>query len=197
MQIVMFFAPDSFRKERSLAWRRAMKRAQARAIVDETARREAEATAAAEAALSPIEGKNEPASIAQASDEKEELPAIKPAVSFRADKIVVEGADGKEQAIPVKLAFQDVNPLSAIGYVIKSPQVFLVTTFSGILYGLTCVSWVSCLADCAQILDRLHSADIVCGSAVRLRRARHRPRLALVRRRQRASRPHRPCSPRR
>ena len=127
MQLMVFFAPDSFRKERSLAWRRAMKRAAARAIVDETARREAENTAAAEAALSPVEGTNAPA-------EKivDELPAIRPAVSFKAGAIVVESDQGP-QAIPVKLQFSDVNPLSAIGHVVRSPQVFLVTAFSGII----------------------------------------------------------------
>ena len=128
MQVMVFFAPDSFRKERSVAWRRAMKRAQARAIVDETARHEAEAAAAAEAALSPIEGKNEPAP----SEKPDELPVIKPAVSFKAGAIVVEGSDG-QQSIPVKLAFSDVNPLSALGSVVRSPQVFLITSFSGIL----------------------------------------------------------------
>ena len=86
--------------------------------------------------LPPIESSPCAKSLA---NENETLPPItvQPSkISLKEGNLNVMNADGEIEEIQIKVKFSDINPLTSAGSVIKKPNTFLVTTFTGLLFGV-------------------------------------------------------------
>lgn len=105
--LLVLFLPDTFRRERSLAWRKARDRARQLAAEDRLKAR---------CALPPPVAP-------KATSNFSPMDRVKTAVSMRT------GRDFK-----VKIKFSDINPLAAVGGVVKQPTNLLVLIYSGFLF---------------------------------------------------------------
>lgn len=105
----MIWLPETFRQERSMAWRLARDKALAHARHDEDKR-------------------SRPPSL------KEPRPAPSSRVRGSQPMAKVVTASGEE--VRVKVGFTDVNPLSATGVVLRQPQNALAVVFSGCLFAV-------------------------------------------------------------
>ncbi|KPV72502.1 uncharacterized protein RHOBADRAFT_66887 [Rhodotorula graminis WP1] len=134
--LLALWLPDTFRKERSLAWRKARDRARQHAR---------EKLEAARAALPRPGGgdDNEPAAVEgrAARSAKVELDVEagregreQSSSGFSPLKKVRTALSGRSGDVKVKIRFRDVNPLAAAGAVVKQPANLLVLTYSGFLF---------------------------------------------------------------
>lgn len=105
------FLPDTFRRERSIAWRKARDRARQHATEDRIKARSA----------LPTDNSAPPAPA--------RAPAFAPIGKMMTGMSLRTNRDFK-----VKIRFSDINPLAAVGLVVKQPVNLLVLTFSGFLF---------------------------------------------------------------
>ena len=126
--LVFVVVPETFRHERSTAWQKAIKRAQARVAIDLASRRDADLKAETEHRASC------PDAVCGHIETVSGAPAT---VAIYCHRIRVTTADGTHLS---RLQFDDVNPFSAVGATLRSPAILLVTTFSALLFALTCAS---------------------------------------------------------
>ena len=110
--ILALFLPDTFRRERSLAWRKARDRARHHA---------AEKRLKARSALPPS-GNVAPTAPVRAPTFAP-IDKVKTAMSLRTNR-----------DFRVKIRFSDINPLAAVGGVVKQPTNLLVLIYSGFLF---------------------------------------------------------------
>ncbi|GAA5916702.1 hypothetical protein JCM8208_000753 [Rhodotorula glutinis] len=134
--LLALWLPDTFRKERSLAWRKARDRARQHAR---------EKLEAARAALPrPDDGDEARQAVGggrAGRDAKVELD-VEPgregreqsSSGFSPLKKVRTALSGRSGDVKVKIRFRDVNPLAAAGAVVKQPANLLVLTYSGLLF---------------------------------------------------------------
>ncbi|GAA6030889.1 hypothetical protein JCM8097_008922 [Rhodosporidiobolus ruineniae] len=127
---LMFWLPDTFRKERSMAWRKAYERAK---------QHQKEELAKARAALpKPTEG--EKGREGQSTSFAPDLPAPERALTrgessgFAPLKKVKTALSAKSGDVKVRISMRDINPLAVSGDVIKQPTNFLVLLYSGFLF---------------------------------------------------------------
>ncbi|GAA6012697.1 hypothetical protein JCM10207_005329 [Rhodosporidiobolus poonsookiae] len=125
--LLMVWLPDTFRKERSLAWRKAYERSK---------QHQREALAKARATL-PKEVDAEKAT-GPATTFSPALPtpsrAEQPSSGFSPLNKVRTALSAKSAEVKVKISFRDLNPLAVSGDVLKQPANFLLITFSGFLF---------------------------------------------------------------
>ncbi|KAK9895179.1 MFS general substrate transporter [Cystobasidium minutum MCA 4210] len=149
------FFQDTFRKERSLAWRAAYKRAALAAKLKDEAKKEAAFQAAAGNGIAPasaaterklswsrtntkssaeIKASAKEAHLSRKGDvEAQKTGAMKKLGIGGAGLTKVVTETGEE--IPIKISIRDVNPLAAVGKVLRKPSNFLAVTASGLLFG--------------------------------------------------------------
>ncbi|KAL7009568.1 hypothetical protein EMMF5_000475 [Cystobasidiomycetes sp. EMM_F5] len=129
------FFKDTFRKERSLAWTKAMRRAQDAAKAKDAARK------AQNGSHSPVRSIRMPWSHSRPTSRPDsptdtpvqaELPTPSPFDGGRGLKKVVTES-GEE--VPVKVHLADINPLSAVGVILRQPANSLAIVASGLLFG--------------------------------------------------------------
>ncbi|GAA5868553.1 hypothetical protein JCM3774_005426 [Rhodotorula dairenensis] len=109
--VFALFLPDTFRRERSIAWRKARDRARQHATED---RLKARSTL-------PKDNTAPPA------------PTRTP--TFAPMRKMITGISLRtNRDFKVKIRFSDINPLAAVGLVVKQPVNLLVLTFSGFLF---------------------------------------------------------------
>ncbi|GAA5968622.1 hypothetical protein JCM11641_007702 [Rhodosporidiobolus odoratus] len=129
---LMFWLPDTFRKERSLAWRKAYDRAK---------QHQREELAKARAALPKADEKGSLAggpagtSFAQVlptpSRQQLEEGGVPGFAPLRKIKTALSAKSGD---VKVKISLRDLNPLAVSGDVIKQPTNFLTLLYSGFLF---------------------------------------------------------------
>ncbi|GAA5907501.1 hypothetical protein JCM6882_003878 [Rhodosporidiobolus microsporus] len=128
---LMFWLPDTFRKERSLAWRKAYERAK---------QKQKEELAKARAALPPPQLAEKGAPPAQATTFSPVLatasrPERQGESGFAPLKKVRTALSARSGDVKVRISFRDINPLAVSGDVIKQPANFIVLLYSGFLFG--------------------------------------------------------------
>ncbi|GAA93814.1 uncharacterized protein L969DRAFT_70268 [Mixia osmundae IAM 14324] len=135
--IVLAFFPETYRKERSLAWLTAMKQAQKHAQ-----KRSARTTPA-----TSIDLPRPPSAVRQANPVLSETdvkaimtPPEARSASETSSTTVHEEVITKEDIEastdqPIRLGLRDVNPLSAVGEVMRRPSNAIALIFSGLLFG--------------------------------------------------------------
>ncbi|BGP19499.1 hypothetical protein JCM10213_006319 [Rhodosporidiobolus nylandii] len=125
--VLMVWLPDTFRKERSLAWRKAYDRAKA-LQKEELAR--ARATLPKE-----MPGKTgAPAGPATTFSPVVATPSSQQPSGFAPLNKVRTALSAKSGEVKVKIRFNDLNPLAVSGDVIKQPHNLLLLIFSGFLF---------------------------------------------------------------
>lgn len=133
-----FFFKDTFRQERSLAWIKAFKRAQAAAKAKDEARK-ADKNKAHHHHKMPWSrsGTKSPRALDDPSQIPLEMAPLpgppKPVLSGGQALRKVTTETGEE--IPVKVHLRDVNPLSAVGTVFRQPNLALAVFSSGVIFG--------------------------------------------------------------
>ncbi|GAA5853337.1 hypothetical protein JCM8547_000289 [Rhodosporidiobolus lusitaniae] len=129
---LLVFLPDSFRKERSLAWRKAYDRARqhqreelakARAALPEPEPTE-KAAARQGATFSPV----------LATPSRGDRATVAPQLGFAPLNKVRTALSAKSGDVKVRISFRDINPLAVSGDVIKQPANFVVLLYSGFLF---------------------------------------------------------------
>lgn len=135
----MIWLPETFRKERSLAWRLAMERARAHAKAD---------LIKARAGL-PVEGEEEERKTTKTSDGRktaflsptpsrlqrnDHAPTTTPTPTFSPLQKVVTALSLRSGEDNVKIHLRDINPFAATGAVLTQRHNFLAILYSGMLF---------------------------------------------------------------
>lgn len=122
----MLWLPDTFRKERSMAWRKAHERAR---------QHQRENLAHARAAL-PSPSAEKSASGPQATSFSPVLatPSRAQTSGFAPLNKVKTALSAKSGDVKVRISFGDLNPLAVSGDVIKQPANFAILLYSGFLF---------------------------------------------------------------
>ncbi|BGP42932.1 hypothetical protein JCM10449v2_006947 [Rhodotorula kratochvilovae] len=131
--LLALWLPDTFRKERSLAWRKARDRARQHAR---------EKLEAARVALPRADGAakgEKQAGVVAAKPTFEpgtgaERPQRETTSGFSPLNKVRTALSGRSGDVKVKIRFRDINPLAATGDVVKQPTNLLVLAYSGFLF---------------------------------------------------------------
>ncbi|GAA5912558.1 hypothetical protein JCM5296_003479 [Sporobolomyces johnsonii] len=127
--VLMMWMPNTFRKERSLAWRKAMERSRQHAR---------EELAKARAALPRDDKAEKQLVVAEKAttfaQPQPEEGAAQGGGGFSPLNKVRTALSAKSGEVKVKIHFRDVNPLAATGDVLRSPSNALVLTYSGFLF---------------------------------------------------------------
>ncbi|KAH8927156.1 MFS general substrate transporter [Atractiella rhizophila] len=113
--LILLFFPETFRKERSAAWRAALKRAIA--------------SAESEADTKAKERREEDV------EKGERIGRKLTIVSLGGSVLRVPTKDGEGEGVKVKISWRDLNPLSATGTVLKQLHNIVAIAFSGLLFG--------------------------------------------------------------
>ncbi|GAA5824803.1 hypothetical protein JCM11251_005352 [Rhodosporidiobolus azoricus] len=124
---LMIWLPDTFRKERSLAWRKAYERAK---------QKQKEELAKARAALPPPPAADKGTAPPQATTFSSVLATVSRTERQGAPlKKVKTALSARSGDVKVRISFRDINPLAVSADVLKQPANFIVLLYSGFLFG--------------------------------------------------------------
>ncbi|BGP42886.1 hypothetical protein JCM10449v2_006898 [Rhodotorula kratochvilovae] len=118
--LLALWLPDTFRKERSLAWRKARDRAHIHVRVDPEVARTAGQRAAEEGAVT--------AAASEKLLREARLSGFSPLVEART------ALSGRSGDVQVKISLRDLNPFAAVGDIVRQPANLLVLLYSGIIF---------------------------------------------------------------
>lgn len=123
-----------------MAYRRAAGRAEAAAQQKAARKAEQASISSPISPISPDEKKTNMSSSTESappSPEEDDLPVIRPglskAVSMKDDKLTLD--DGT--SVEIKVNLSDVNPVAAVGAVVRKPNNLFISLYTGLLFGVS------------------------------------------------------------
>jgi hypothetical protein len=126
----MFWMPDTYRKERSMAWRKAHERAR-------QAQRENFARARANLPSTSVTSEKTAVAPPPSTSFSPVLATpsrAQPSSGFAPLNRVKTALSAKSGDVKVRISFRDLNPLAVSGDVIKQPANFAILLYSGFLF---------------------------------------------------------------
>ncbi|TNY23883.1 vacuolar DHA amino acid exporter [Rhodotorula diobovata] len=137
--LLALWLPDTFRKERSLAWRKARDRARQHAREKLEAARVALPRADGQQARPVIDDDARNATLKTVESAVKEQGSV-----FSPLRKVRTALSGRSADVKVKIRFRDINPLAAAVDVVKQPANLLVLVYSGFLFASQyCISYTA------------------------------------------------------
>ncbi|GAA5964081.1 hypothetical protein JCM3765_000895 [Sporobolomyces pararoseus] len=130
--VLMCFIPNTFRKERSLAWRKAMERAKQEDLIQRAKAR----NALPKSSTRPISPKIEGQPRFDMKENKKERERGKPRFE-NLGKVKTGTNTIKSGDVKVKIHLRDINPFGATFSILRSPANALVLIYSALLFAVT------------------------------------------------------------